>query len=91
MGQIIIVDDVKTVFDVEFGWKTILMNCNCHTFDEVIEQIIKAIGCSHTRASQLASAVHHLGQATICEGERRYCEHVGDVLSVIGLRVEVTN
>ncbi len=25
------------------GWKTILFNCNCHTFEAVTQQIIRAI------------------------------------------------
>ena len=28
------------------GWKTILFNCNCHTFEAVTQQIIRAIQCT---------------------------------------------
>ena len=26
-------------------WMTVLHNCDCHTFDEVVKQLMKAIGC----------------------------------------------
>ena len=78
-----------TTLDIGSGWKTILFNCDCHEFEEVIIQIMKATRCSSTRASQLTSEVHHLGQATICEGGHACCEKVADVLGATGLRVSV--
>ena len=31
-------------------WITILHNCDCHTFEDVVKQLIKAIACSEDRA-----------------------------------------
>ncbi len=90
MTKVTVIPEVVDLSKIEFGWKTVLMNCNCHSFEEVIDLIMRAIGCSTTRASQLASAVHHLGEATICEGEKRYCSHVADILGSTGLKVVVT-
>ncbi len=72
------------------GWKTILFNCNCHTFDAVITQIIRAIHCTKEKASDLANQVHVTGSATICEGTNDHCEKVAKILGSIGLIVTVT-
>ena len=71
------------------GWKTLLLNCDCHTFDEVERQLIKAIRCPLSRARQLSWEVHSRGQAVVYEGPRERCEAVADVLASIGLRVKV--
>ena len=71
------------------GWKTTLFNCDCHTFDEVIAQICKAIGCTTQTATSLANIAHHTGQVKVCGGSQEYCETVCDVLGSIGLRATV--
>lgn len=72
------------------GWRTVLFNCDCHTFDEVERQLMKAIRCSLSRARGLSWEVHTQGQAVVYEGPRERCEAVADVLGSIGLRVKVT-
>jgi ATP-dependent Clp protease adapter protein ClpS len=72
-------------------WRTTLFNCECHTFDEVIAQICKAIGCSSQTASSLANIAHHTGQVKVCDGSREYCETVCDILGSIGLRASATD
>jgi ATP-dependent Clp protease adapter protein ClpS len=71
------------------GWKTILFNCDCHSFQEVALQLMKAIGCSYSRGLGLANVVHHTGSAIVYGGARERCEAVAGVLEGIGLRVEV--
>ena len=72
-----------------FNWQTILFNCDCHEFAVVVNQLIKAIGCSEVTASQLAYIADQFGSATVCKGAREKCEHVANVLGSIGLRVKV--
>lgn len=82
--------DLSTIVQSELIWKTILFNCNCHTFDDVISQLVLAIGCSEATASQIAYVVHTFGSAEVYKGEKEACEKVADTLGRIGLLVRVT-
>lgn len=70
--------------------KTILFNCECHTFEAVINQLMKALNCGHLKAGRLAYVAHNTGSVTVCSGSKEYCETVADVLGSIGLFVSVT-
>jgi len=70
-------------------WVTLLWNCDCHTFDQVAAQLVKAIGCTHDDAMAIAWCVHSEGKAVVRVGAREECERVGRVLSAIGLRVSI--
>lgn len=72
------------------GWKTTLFNCECHTFAQVIEQLVTATGCSGAAASQLANTVHHNGSAVVYRGAKDECERVAKVLGLVGLVADVT-
>ena len=69
--------------------KVILFNDEIHTFDEVIEQLIKATGCNHHRAEALAWEVHTRGKAIVYEGEMRRCVEVSGVLEEIQLMTQI--
>ena len=71
------------------GGKTILFNCDCHSFQEVALQLMKAVRCDYTRGLALANVVHHTGSATVYSGPRERCEAVAAVLEDIRLRVQV--
>lgn len=71
------------------GWRTILFNCECHTFDDVERQLMKAVRCTLSRARQLSWEVHTKGSAMVYEGPRERCEAVAAVLGDIGLVVKV--
>ncbi|MCX5790383.1 MAG: ATP-dependent Clp protease adaptor ClpS [Elusimicrobia bacterium] len=73
-----------------FGWKTVLFNCECHSFDEVEKQLIKAIHCSLSRARKLSWEVHSTGSAVVYEGHKERCEAVSGVLEDIGLIAKIT-
>jgi ATP-dependent Clp protease adapter protein ClpS len=70
-------------------WITILWNCDCHTFDQVANQLVKAIGCSLDDGMAIAWRVHNDGKAVVRVGARSECERVAKVLAEIGLRVTV--
>ncbi len=71
------------------GWKTILFNCDCHSFDEVERQLVKAIRCDTERSKHIAWQVHTQGSAVVYEGPRERCEAVAAVLEDIRLVVQV--
>jgi ATP-dependent Clp protease adaptor protein ClpS len=70
-------------------WVTVLWNCDCHTFDEVAAQLVKAIGCSYDQGMAIAWEVHAHGKSVVRVGPRTECERVARILAEIGLRVTV--
>lgn len=76
---------------VEFGLscRVILFNDEWHTFEEVIEQIILATHCSYEHAEQCTLEVHHLGKATVFEGQLDECLRVSGVLEEIALHTQL--
>ncbi len=70
-------------------WMTILHNCDCHTFEDVVRQLMKAIACSEQRGWELAWEVHNSGKAVVKVGPEAECVRVGNVLASIGLVVTV--
>ncbi|MCS6808577.1 MAG: ATP-dependent Clp protease adaptor ClpS [Candidatus Kapabacteria bacterium] len=69
--------------------RVILFNDEWHTFDEVIEQIIKATGCSYERAESLTWEVHNTGKAMVYEGDLSDCLRVSSILEEIKLRTQI--
>ena len=70
-------------------WMTILHNCECHTFEQVVRQLMKAIACSEEKGWELAWQVHNTGKAVVKVGPEAECVRVGNVLASIGLIVTV--
>lgn len=71
------------------GWRVILFNCECHTFDEVERVLIAATRCTISRARALSHEVHTKGSAEVYRGPRERCEAVADVIGRVGLIVKV--
>ena len=69
--------------------RVILFNDEWHSFEEVIEQIIKATGCSFDKAEDLTWEVHNAGKAMVFEGEMPDCLRVSAVLEEILLRTQI--
>lgn len=70
-------------------WRLILFDDDIHTFDEVINQLIKALGCSASRAEELTLKVHNEGKATVHEGSFEECLKINTVLQEIQLITEI--
>lgn len=92
LPDVLTVEDLET--DVDAGgldnpWQAVLYNCDCHTYTQVIQQLILAIGCSRDHAYELAWVVHHHGRTTVYFGAKAECERVVRILRDIGLRAEV--
>jgi ATP-dependent Clp protease adapter protein ClpS len=69
--------------------RVILFNDEWHSFDEVIEQIIKATGCNYDKAEDLTLEVHNAGKAMVYEGDMGECLRVSNVLEEIMLRTQI--
>jgi ATP-dependent Clp protease adaptor protein ClpS len=81
----------KTDSGEESPWRVILFNCECHSFDQVEVQLIKAIRCTIARARAIAWEVHTKGLCVVYEGPLERCEAVAEVLGSIGLLVKVAH
>jgi len=83
--------EVEEIQDVELAppWVTILHNCDCHTFEDVVRQLMKAIGCSEDRGWEIAWEVHNTGKSVVKIGPEAECVRVGNILGAIGLIVTV--
>ena len=81
--------EVAVAVETETVWSVILFNDDIHTFEEVINQIVKATGCSVGKAEDLSWQVHREGKALVFEGEFESCFKVQGVLKEIGLVTEI--
>jgi hypothetical protein len=70
-------------------WMTILHNCECHTFEQVVRQLQKAIACTEAAGWEIAWQVHNAGKAVVKVGPETECVRVGNILASIGLVVTV--
>ena len=62
---------------------------DCHSFEEVERQLVKAIHCSLSKARQIAWNVHNKGSEVVYVGHLERCEAVAMVLEDIGLLVKI--
>lgn len=95
LGLVTPFEDEETIVDDDIGsrigepWKVILFNDDIHTFDEVIMQLQKALGCGTQRAEKIAFEAHTRGKAIAFNGEFPECFRVAGVLREIQLIVEI--
>jgi ATP-dependent Clp protease adaptor protein ClpS len=80
-----VIDSIGT----DLSSKVILFNDEWHTFDEVINQIIKATGCSDDNAEKLTLEVHTKGKACVYNGELSECLKVSGILEEIALHTQI--
>lgn len=85
--------DVLTdeTFSVGLVCKVILYNDDWHTFEEVINQLIKAINCSFETARNFTFEVHVKGKALVFNGDMKDCLRVSSVLEEIALNTEIVS
>ncbi len=70
-------------------FKVLLYNDEVHTFDEVIIQLIKAVGCSFKEARSFAFEVHVKGKALVFSGDLPSCLKVTSILEEIALHTQI--
>lgn len=81
--------DTDVIDNIGFSAKVILFNDEWHSFDEVINQIIKATGCTLKKAESLTLEVHTSGKSAVFEGELQECLIVSSILEEIALHTQV--
>ncbi|MCS6990040.1 MAG: ATP-dependent Clp protease adaptor ClpS [Chloroherpetonaceae bacterium] len=79
--------DIDTITDEPF--KVVLFNDDYHTFEEVINQIIKATRCSRSKAEALTWEVHNKGKSIVFDGSMEECLRVSSILEEIRLKTEI--
>ncbi|MCX7797794.1 MAG: ATP-dependent Clp protease adaptor ClpS [Melioribacter sp.] len=82
-----VIEDIGTTYP----YKVILYNDDIHTFDEVIEQLIKATGCSYEQARKYAFEAHVKGKAVVFSGELNECLKVTSILEEIALHTQIVS
>lgn len=84
-----VLTEEKEEESVDKPWRVILYDDDIHTFDEVINQLKKALGCSHAHAEELTYKVHNDGKAEVFEGSFEEAFQVNAVLQEIQLVTEL--
>jgi ATP-dependent Clp protease adaptor protein ClpS len=70
--------------------RVIVYNCNCHTYQQVIQLFCEAIpGMNPAKAFELAWKIDHEGSAVVYQGEWKTAEAIAKHLGGGGLRVAV--
>lgn len=70
-------------------WNVILFNDDSHSFDEVIVQLMSALGCTQEHAEAITWEVHSSGSAVCYTGPLERCEHIAVILEQINLLVKM--
>jgi len=84
-----VLEETEENDSVDTPWRLILYDDDVHTFDEVIDQLIKALGCSTAKAEELTLKVHNDGKAVVFEGSFEECLKINSVLQEIQLITEI--
>lgn len=72
------------------SWNVILFNCECHSFDDVEDILVKAVRCGLAQARAYSWEIHTKGSAVVFQGPLERCEGVADRIASIGLQVKVS-
>lgn len=82
-------EEISEETGVGFPCRVILYNDDWHTFDEVIDQLIKATKCSFNEARSFAFEVHVKGKAIVYYGSLTECLRVSSILEEIALHTQI--
>lgn len=70
-------------------WQLIAFNNETNTYLEVIVVIMLATGCSESEAYDTTWEIDHFGQAVVMTNSQSECRRAGEIVSSIGIRVEI--
>ncbi|UVT17263.1 MAG: ATP-dependent Clp protease adaptor ClpS [Nitrospira sp.] len=83
-------EDVQIGSDVGFESRVVVYNCDCHTYQQVIELFCRFIpGMTSTKAFELAWRIDHDGEAIVFAGSTEQADDIAAKLAGGGLRVAV--
>jgi ATP-dependent Clp protease adaptor protein ClpS len=84
-----VLEDVVDETKIKEPARAILFNDEIHTFDEVINQIIKALKCARAKAESLTWEVHNTGKSCVYTGGLGRCLEITRVLEEIQLMTQI--
>ena len=85
-----ITEDVQTGSGDGLEARVIVYNCECHTYQQVIDLFCRFIpGMTSSKAFELAYRIDHEGEAMVFAGTSEQAEEVAAKLAGGGLRVSV--
>ncbi len=84
-----VLEDVIDETKLKEPVRAILFNDEVHTFDEVINQLIKALRCDHSKAEALTWEVHNTGKSCVYTGELTRCLEITRILEEIELMTQI--
>lgn len=87
--EVEVLEQTEEEESLDTPWRLILYDDDVHTFDEVINQLIKALGCPVAQAEELTVTVHTKGKAVVYEGSFEECLKINAVLLEIQLITEI--
>lgn len=87
----IIEPNIDEEVTVGLPYKVVLFNDEWHSFDDVINQIIKAVKCSFETARDYAFEAHVKGKSIVFNGELNSCLKVSSVLEEISLHTQIVS
>ncbi len=90
MGRTVVISDTSSRTDKAMQWKVVLLNCNCHSFTDVEDALVKVIRCSSEKAKEFALKVHKEGQAVVFVGHKEQAEFKYFHLKKAKLEVDLT-
>lgn len=76
---------------LELPFMVVLFNDDYHSFDEVINQLLKAVRCSFEKARSLTFEVHVKGKAIVHHGSLNSCLKVSSILEEIELHTQIVS
>src|SRR5262245_44400146 len=71
------------------GYIVIVYNNDHNTYDEVIEILQRATGCTPEEAWIETWEIDHLGKSVVHHGEEEQCERAAAIIRTSGIHVEV--
>jgi len=71
------------------AWLVTAYNNDYNTFEEVIEVLQAATGCTREEAEIETWEIHHFGSCVVHRASKQECERAARVISSIGVRTSV--
>ena len=72
------------------AWIVTVFDNPTNTWEEVITILIVATQCTFEEAHMETWEIDHLGKSVVHQADREECETVAEVISQIGIRVEIS-
>jgi ATP-dependent Clp protease adaptor protein ClpS len=90
MIQTEVIEKISEIgIDTNGNAQVILFNDDFHSFEDVINQLMRAVSCSAKQAENFAWEVHTNGKSKVYRGEMDEALHVSAVLQEINLKTEI--